>query len=158
MTATQSRPRCCYCGNQLYTRAERPDVEPGNLLTRDHIVPRACRRPLPDDVRTTRRCCHACNQLRAQLGHCPAMLAIAREMAQAWRLQSRREAARAMFFTAKPRAGLAVGPRAVRTWSPHATLRLHPQATEAERLHIARIALAGTGWRIAPRHMEADSR
>jgi len=51
---------------------------PGNMRTRDHIVPQCWGRVCgSSNFRVTRRCCRACNELRARLGHCAGLLWIA---------------------------------------------------------------------------------
>lgn len=85
------RPRCRHCNAALFTRREKPAAPMGNQMTIDHIQPRPWRVALPPGVRTTWPACRACNGLRAELGHCPAMLHFARDLARALGLR-RREA------------------------------------------------------------------
>lgn len=96
-----TRHRCTYCGNKL--RACEPDRRPKarHRLTRDHIMPKAWRVEMPRDVRVTRPACESCNQLRALVGHCPAVLAIVTDLCRAMRLGNRRQLALAMFPPAR---------------------------------------------------------
>lgn len=92
MSAPVLRHRCFYCRNHLFTHQERPGVQPGNLLTRDHIIPKQWRtHDTPEGIRITRRCCHACNQLRALAGHCPAVLHIVRDLKRKWHMPRARD-------------------------------------------------------------------
>lgn len=91
-------PRCTYCGQALFrSPGRRSTLATCNRFTRDHIVPRAWRAPLPPEVRTTRPACQHCNQLRAMLGHCPAMIPIARAIGQRRQICSAREVVRIIF-------------------------------------------------------------
>lgn len=103
------RPRCRHCGAALFTLAESPRAPIGNQRTADHIMPAPWRVRLPEGVRATWPACRACNQLRAQLGHCPAMLHFARHLARALGLR-RREAVTA-FALDHPPAAPAATPR-----------------------------------------------
>lgn len=109
MTPKPWRPRCRHCGNTLFSRRESPRAAIGNQLTADHIQPRPWRVDLPMGVRITWPACRACNELRAELGHCPAMLHFARDLARAFGLR-RREAVIA-FQLHKPPAEPAAAPR-----------------------------------------------
>ena len=64
--------RCSYCRRIL--RSTLPG-RPTRMLTKDHILPRAWGRGMTG-VRNTRLACQRCNRLRADVGHCPAALAL----------------------------------------------------------------------------------
>lgn len=63
---------CAYCGRQL--RSSLPG-RPTRQATIDHILPRAWGRGFTN-LRNYRLACLRCNQLRGNVGHCPAVLAI----------------------------------------------------------------------------------
>jgi hypothetical protein len=81
--------RCRHCGQRLH---DGPRTAPENRPTRDHIVPRRWRADPVPGARATWLVCFACNQLRAELGHCPAVLAIVRTLARDIGLTNRRAA------------------------------------------------------------------
>ena len=95
--------KCAYCGSQLVRTCvlDRWRVEAHHRFTRDHIMPKPWRVPMPASVRTTRLACEACNELRGILGHCPAMMSIARALADRFRFGSRMEAARRLLLPLK---------------------------------------------------------
>lgn len=97
--ASRAPDACTYCRNPL--RRGTPQRSPklrGIQFTRDHIMPRPWRAPMPHGVRMTRPACLACNQLRALLGHCPAMLSIASALRKRHGFRNRSEAAHALLL------------------------------------------------------------
>jgi 5-methylcytosine-specific restriction endonuclease McrA len=67
--------RCAYCNRLLRSMAP---GRPSHRATRDHILPR-CMGRVPQEVRNLRLSCSRCNTLRAQVGHCPAVLRLVLE-------------------------------------------------------------------------------
>jgi hypothetical protein len=105
----EPRAHCRHCSRPLWQEATKRGVAATNLFTRDHIIPRARRRQHVGGVRTTWPSCLACNQLRAVLHHCPAMLPIAADLAAAIGV-TRKEAVRCFrldglrgFYTPPPK-------------------------------------------------------
>lgn len=96
----RTRPACHYCANPLFRaqQAGRSQAQAQNRFTRDHIMPRPWRVAHPPEVRLTRPLCQTCNQMRAWLGHCPAMLAVASALRKKYGFASRAEAARALLL------------------------------------------------------------
>lgn len=101
MADAPRRPRCSYCSNKLRPASPAGRPKACHRLTRDHIMPKAWRAEMPIGVRVTRPACEACNQLRALVGHCPAVLAIVRDLTRTMRVRSRRDLALIMFPPAR---------------------------------------------------------
>ncbi|MBU8540848.1 hypothetical protein [Falsiroseomonas tokyonensis] len=98
MTAPGAAPHCAYCGNRLVKGQGRSGPDAHRRFARDHIMPRPWRVAVPSGVRVTRPACLTCNQLRALLGHCPAMLSIASALRKRRGFASRGEAVRVLLL------------------------------------------------------------